>query len=369
MASAIESRRAGVHLGCPFSFAIAAWYEGGKLCGAGARCRSIDGRGSPKQTDFTRPKGFRRNATSANLSPIISIYLSNAIRPFLSSLSLIKTVRDGKQVQNPYTNKPHLQTMDLLSTIRKTGSRGGVNFSWDEVANSSRRENYLGHSLKAPVGRWQKGKDLNWYAKADSSAANADETEEEREARERKEELRRIKEAEEDAIARALGLPVKQRDTTGANAVEVANKRQIGPAAAAPEPAELHRDTAAGEEGGRRGREKSRRHREGDRRDRDRHHRRNSRSRSRGRDRDYDAATRRRHRSRSRDRGHRERRPRVTERDSRDDRDPKRQKRERSRSRSRDRGGQRHREERHRRRSRSASRDRRHAERERGPRR
>ncbi|KOS19412.1 Multiple myeloma tumor-associated protein 2 -like protein [Escovopsis weberi] len=103
--------------------------------------------------------------------------------------------------------------MDLLSTIRKSGSRGGVNFSWDEVANSSHRENYLGHSLKAPVGRWAKGRDLNWYAKADAAPADAGsaaETDDERQARERREELRKIKEAEEDAIARALGLPVKR---------------------------------------------------------------------------------------------------------------------------------------------------------------
>ncbi|KAL2889314.1 Multiple myeloma tumor-associated protein 2 [Ceratocystis lukuohia] len=105
--------------------------------------------------------------------------------------------------------------MDLLSTIRKSGSRGGVNFSWDDVAKSSRRENYLGHSLKAPVGRWQTGKDLNWYSKSD------DPTAEDAKEQLRKDELRKIKEAEEDAIARALGLPPPVRESSGANAIEV----------------------------------------------------------------------------------------------------------------------------------------------------
>ncbi|KAL0084611.1 kinase phosphorylation protein-domain-containing protein [Phycomyces blakesleeanus] len=41
-------------------------------------------------------------------------------------------------------------------------SRGGVRggkdqFSWDSVKEDKHRENYLGHSLMAPVGRWQKG--------------------------------------------------------------------------------------------------------------------------------------------------------------------------------------------------------------------
>ncbi|KAG0648608.1 Multiple myeloma tumor-associated [Hyphodiscus hymeniophilus] len=117
--------------------------------------------------------------------------------------------------------------MDLLSSIRKSGSRGGVNFSWDEVSTSQHRENYLGHSLMAPVGRWQKGRDLNWYAKGDDQAGVEGETAAEKKVRERKEEIRRIKEAEEDALARALGLPVAERNQTGANAVSVGEMNRV----------------------------------------------------------------------------------------------------------------------------------------------
>ena len=102
--------------------------------------------------------------------------------------------------------------MDLLATVRKEGSRGGTgDFKWEDVQNSSHREHYLGHSLHAPVGRWAKGKDLGWYAKGD--AGETDETEDSaaKASRERAEEIRRIKEAEQDALSRALGLPVPVR--------------------------------------------------------------------------------------------------------------------------------------------------------------
>ncbi|OCT50530.1 putative Multiple myeloma tumor-associated protein 2 [Cladophialophora carrionii] len=141
--------------------------------------------------------------------------------------------------------------MDLLATVRKEGSRGGRgDFKWSDVQTSSHRENYLGHSLMAPVGRWQKGRDLNWYAKADSSS-NADEDPAARAARERKEEIRRVKEAEEDALARALGLPVAPRHNP--NMEELGTQREVGnvlKAAAGDEDAAMSRGVGYGRPAG-----------------------------------------------------------------------------------------------------------------------
>ncbi|XP_042473404.1 multiple myeloma tumor-associated protein 2 homolog [Zingiber officinale] len=86
-------------------------------------------------------------------------------------------------------------------------SRGGVRggrdqFNWDDVKVDKHRENYLGHSVKAPVGRWQKGKDLSWYARDKKSASS--------EMDSVKEEIRRIKEEEEQAMREALGLAPKR---------------------------------------------------------------------------------------------------------------------------------------------------------------
>ncbi|KAJ3016365.1 hypothetical protein NUW54_g822 [Trametes sanguinea] len=102
------------------------------------------------------------------------------------------------------------------------GTRGGhAEFKWSDVAQDKDRENYLGHSINAPAGRWQKNKDIHWYQR------EAAQTE-----AERQEEIRRIKEAEADAIAAALGLPPGTRPPgmegtgsgTGANAIAVAPK-------------------------------------------------------------------------------------------------------------------------------------------------
>ena len=54
-------------------------------------------------------------------------------------------------------------------------------------------QNYLGHSINAPTGRWQKNKDVHWYSRDKDQTAD-----------ERREEMRKIKEVEAEALGVAL---------------------------------------------------------------------------------------------------------------------------------------------------------------------
>jgi hypothetical protein len=179
---------------------------------------------------------------------------------------------------------------------RPLSSGGRAEFKWEDVKNDTQRENYLGHSLMAPVGRWQKGKDLNWYAKGDQSA------DAQTEAEKRKEEIRKIKEAEEDARLVALGLPPRNAN---ANLIPIGEGSKME---------EVKAEAPVEDKGKERERRKKRHHRSRDREERKHRHR--------------------RHRSESRD-GHRHRRHRHRRHRS-ESRDGDRQRRRRSRSRDRD---------------------------------
>ncbi|KAF3935541.1 hypothetical protein ABW19_dt0201978 [Dactylella cylindrospora] len=99
--------------------------------------------------------------------------------------------------------------MDLLKGPIREGSRGGREFKWSDVKDSKDREYYLGVSVKAPTGRWQQNRDIQWYSR---DSGSQDQAALDRE-RARAEEIKRIKEAENDALSAALGFKVARRRT------------------------------------------------------------------------------------------------------------------------------------------------------------
>ncbi|XP_020777174.2 multiple myeloma tumor-associated protein 2 [Boleophthalmus pectinirostris] len=93
----------------------------------------------------------------------------------------------------------------MFGSSRAGGVRGGQDqFNWDDVKVDKHRENYLGNSLMAPVGRWQKGKDLTWYSKDKKGASLS-----------KAEEMAAVKAAEQEAMMAALGHKNIKRQPTG----------------------------------------------------------------------------------------------------------------------------------------------------------
>uniref|UniRef100_A0A4W5N947 Multiple myeloma tumor-associated protein 2-like N-terminal domain-containing protein n=1 Tax=Hucho hucho TaxID=62062 RepID=A0A4W5N947_9TELE len=103
----------------------------------------------------------------------------------------------------------------MFGASRSGGVRGGQDqFNWDDVKGDKHRENYLGNSLMAPVGRWQKGKDLTWYAKDKKGVVKP---------MSREEELATVKAAEQEALMAALGHKNIKRQPTGLTKEDLAD--------------------------------------------------------------------------------------------------------------------------------------------------
>ncbi|PWN39579.1 hypothetical protein IE81DRAFT_294630 [Ceraceosorus guamensis] len=132
------------------------------------------------------------------------------------------------QVSKPGTGSP----THLCFPIRlRGGTRGGqAEFTWDSVRTDQHRENYLGHSVQAPTGRWQAGRDVNWYNKGKDKGNDASEAEA-KAAEQRRAELSEIKAREEEEMNKRLGIKAGVLgSSSGPGAALLRGSRDLGSA-------------------------------------------------------------------------------------------------------------------------------------------
>ena len=110
--------------------------------------------------------------------------------------------------------------MAIYNGPARGGTRGGKDqFDWTEIKEKHgdtvfQAQNYLGHSVKAAAGRWQKFKDLNWYVnetKVDLKKSG-------------KTEIDMVKSREQDLMAQLLGEKPMERPEV---ALERAEKNKL----------------------------------------------------------------------------------------------------------------------------------------------
>jgi hypothetical protein len=111
-------------------------------------------------------------------------------------MTVLAIVRIQPSCSNPSVVALVVARLNLngeMSLLTRTERFVSFQISFPPLDSLRPLQNYLGHSINAPTGRWQKNKDVHWYNRDSKSSEE-----------ERAEEIRKVKEAEAEALSIAL---------------------------------------------------------------------------------------------------------------------------------------------------------------------